>query len=882
MANILDSLRDDRGVRILDTQLDSISGLAGNYDLLYHTNGTIYATFARTNLDRPDASQIIDRQIWAASSIDGGASFSAPLQITARGHWDDSPALCQIDPTDVNSPIGMVFTRANVYSDPTNNLGETVYPYRTLLDTSLTRISPIDILTNSYGGSYALSLFRANNRFVLVTLTGLDNLTIYENLIIGDNPADGFLDNAWTRRYINGFAGTYNLSSLKVRCLKNGHLALVGAVAKTTVGDIPKCDLGVSFSSDDGYTWTAFQYLTNYAGTPALDMVGIDQCLAADIAEIGDNQLAIVYQEGRPAQTLGNYSSPTLAARRGAITYHAGKNLLFIGGNNGSDSVSNGIWVYNPATQTFIFHITPTSTPSVWSQYIYSLAISTDGKYLAAGTSGSLDIWDISATDPAAWTVVSSLRKTTTPALTSANIGWVKFIDDRHLLFGNLSEVGGGTHTAVWGGMLDVTNISGGITPLTTPSIYVYYINNFSEIHVSDTEIHVASAGYFWVNALSDGSLSRYCAITGGTPTDTLYDAINDEWILPYSSTIYRLHDRDSALTLVDTLTTTTNPMILFGIQASMGLHSGALIYLNDGIAWYDYTSRTFTGPIQSNAEIDVLGINFTHDDVYASYILKGQDWIAYITDAGYQLQYVKTTGKLRWGVFTYNPSTKLIDLGSDDLSLMCDTGWVPSDDAEHLVKPRICRTPGGNVCLTAFRYYPTRIGARPLALVTGVMDLENKQLGMKACIANRTANPPTVRFKSRVSKPLVPTMSMRVRLQHAQCLKMGAFIMSGQLKDLSAKACILGRKSNRWPGDFSVVSGSLKQRLRLQFTVNTGYNGIWGCSMKARILQKASTRFTAHFVVAVNPTTAGFVSESIKLSYLNILGMKAFLVSNR
>lgn len=880
MATIQDTLKNGRGIKILDTQLDSTDGLAGKYDLLYHSNGRIYIAFARNDLSYSASKQTATRHIWVAYSTDGGTTFNEPVQITTSlSAWYDNPALCQIDPNDSDSPIGLALTYASSWTAAN-------YPNRTLIDTELNRLSPIDVVTNATYAFSSLTLLRGSNRFILIGLNETeDSLSIYENNIVDGNDADGYLNNAWIFRKVYNFAGTgKSIRSIRVRLLSNGHLALIASVAKAMTGEVPLCDLGVCFSSDDGYTWTAFQYLTNYTGTPAVDLVGIDQCLSADLAELDNNQLAIVYQESIPRQTLGYYSSPQFnkSTARNA-EYHTSKNLLFLPIYYYSD----GIWVYDPATQTFPFRFTQSSTPPVWNTSINCISLSTDGKYLAAATASSLDVWDISATNYADWTIVTSLR--TSNGLLEGNISWCQFTDEKTLVF-SYSESSGVDY--VWGGIVDVTDLGAGITNLQGPASsirYVFSANNTPSIDVTNNEIYVTEGGYFWVSSLIDGTCLRfYSPLTTNDIPVVTHDTINDEWILCSYNRLYRLKDNGTTITLLSTMTPTSNPMLSTEIHGGFGIpDTGIFLYSlvslkPSSILWYDFHNQKLMGSILGTSEYEALGFGLPPNPKQ-SRLLKNNEWLITATADNtptYFFQYIKSTGRLKWGVFDYNPVTKAIDTDSDDLYPLCNTAWIPEDDTEHLVNPRICAAPMGNVCIAAFRYFPTRGDSRPLALVTGVMNLEHKSLSMRAAISKRTQNPPTLQTRGRVTKYNLWELTVKAQINFAQCLRIRAWIIPEQLQTVQLRASISNRKSVRWPGTFNVVFVGRQRKLRLQFTVNTGYTGLWECSSKARIIKTARKRFTGHFIVGARPINSGtFTCQSVTLSYQNIMSMKAFIV---
>jgi hypothetical protein len=883
MASILDNLRDNRGIRILDTQLNSTSAMAGAYDILYHTNGYIYVAFARNNLAYPAVG---DRQIWMARSTDGGTNFETPVKISEdNDKWHDNPAILQIDPADTGSPIGLVFTQAVDWQDRLTAANERGYPYRVLVDVDLTLLSSIDILTNATYNNSGLTVVRGLNSFQVYCLVAgsADYIRLYENVINLGNTADGFLNNAWTTRTISNFAGTgQTIKSIKVRPLSSGHLALVGAIQRSVVGLQPLCDLGATFSSDDGLNWSAFQYLTNYTGTPAVDLVGIDQCVDVDVTEVAANQLAIVYQEGTPSQELKSTSSPSLTLSNVfGVVHHSSKNVLFI-------ADINGIYVFDLATSTTIFHFTTSSTPPLWYEKVYAgVTLSPDGKYLATGSiiddtnPGALDVWDISDATPANWTVVASLRTTTTPAIKGTSITWCKFISNTEIAYTHA----GGTSAGVIGGILDVTDLGSGITDILAPNNIVS-TTFYAQPHV-DTDndaIYICASNYLWRSKISDGTV-QYSYNYGSTMAwlSVYHDPINDELVLPYSTRLFRFTDTGAAFTLLETISGTTDPRVPETIENQSTFEpigtGGLLLSTNQkGSIWYDFHSRKITGAQTDAPNIDVLGYDPFIEYTQRATTIKNTEWLAYAHNTGLHMQRISQTGKLRWGIFTYTPATKVIDDTSDDFHLLCDTAWVSANDALHLVKPKISTAPLENVVLTAIRYYPQSSG---IQLITGVMNRERLTIGMKATIAKVI----TKTFTSRARIRLNPTrtVSMKAGMVFAQCLKVMAYIMPKQVQTFQMKASMLNFKSTSFTGLFSVSYPGKQRALRLQFTANTGYTGLQTTTSKARIVKVGKKRFTSHFLVMGNPNTTGAITfEAADLYFVHKLGMKAFVVSNR
>jgi hypothetical protein len=881
MASILDNLRDNRGIRILDTQLNSSSAMAGAYDILYHTNGYIYVAFARNNLDYP---AVEDRQIWMARSADGGTTFETPVKISdADGKWHDNPAIIQIDTTSTSSSIGLVFSKAIEWQDRLTSANERSYPYRALVSVTLALESSIDILTNATYQTSGLTLVRGTNSFQVYGLNStLDQVKIYENPIVIGNTADGFINNAWAIRYISNFAGTgKSLRSIKVRPTSSGHLALVGAVETVVTDELPLCNLGLSFSADDGNTWSTIQYMTNFTGTPAIDLVGLTGVVETDLTEVAPNQFAILYQEGTPSQVLTTTSTPVLLATSVSdVVYHSGKDALFISGYD------SGIYVYDCASQTFIFHFTTSSTPPIWNDRPMSIAISPDGNYLAAGmlvdglTLGGLDVWDISDATPANWTVVASLRSTSTPAIRGTGVGWVQFSDNTHVVYTNLS---GDTNSNL-GGVLDVVGLT--ITYLTAPATGIrdgsYRGNYFLDI--ANDALYAAHLGYVWRNKVSDGTVDYYYYAGSSIAWTWLAnDPINSELIIPNNLSVYRFENTGSAINLLEIISNTSNPRVPENItgNGSNSIGTGGLFIGSDqcGNIWYDFHSRKVTGAFTDRNNVDTLG--YDPAVLYNSFtkLLKSNEWLCtFGGDADtIHFQKISQTGKLRWGIFNYTPATKLVDDTSDDFHLLCDTDWISANDALHLVKPRISAAPQGNVVLTALRYYPQVSG---INLVTGVMNREHLSLGIRAAIAKRITNNVTSRARIRLNP--TKTVDIKARMVFAQCIKIMAYIMPKQVQTTQLRASILNFKSTSFTGIFNVNFPGKQRKLRLQFTANTGYTGLQTYTIKARIIKNNRKRFTGHFLISGNPTTGNITFETTVVSYSHKMGMKAFLVSNR
>jgi hypothetical protein len=856
------ALKNNRGIRLLDTQLNSSLKMAGKYDLLYHTNGSIYVAFARDNVS--------SREIWMAYSADGGTTFTSPVQISvADTYWHDNPALCQLDLTNTSSDIGLIFTKTDHVWSYDGNLTSN-YPYRTTVNTTLSVVSAIDILTDVLPGNNGLTICKTPIGYLAACLTSAaDTVRFYSN-------TDAFTDNSWVVSDVSGFTG---LRSVRVRTLANGHIALIGAVDQGT-----GCNIGVRFSVDYGGTWGAVQYLTSYSGTEILDLASFKQCLDVDIAELGANQLAIVYQEGTRAQFLTSTSTPSLSSATYGTTpvFHDSKNLLFIPINASTHyTANNGIWVYSLTSHTFVAHLTAGGFPPLWNEEVACIALSPDGNYLAVAThcgglstagSGSLDIFDISDADPINWTV-TSIRTSTSPALASSNVGWCAFSDNTTLLFGYLSSSVG--TSAVWGGKINADTPTS-ITPLTSPAAGVKYLSAGAVPYVDsiDGKIYIASSGYTWVNLISDGTLFRQSTLSG-SPNKITYDNINNEWVA-FSPYIQRLNSSGALLETV------TPPKSINSGCAFSG--SGIMLTTNEGYMWYDFHAQKLTGPLNKWPDTDNLGFDISLREPIETSLLDGS-WVVSRSSRsnGYHFHNIASTGELFWNIFTYNPSTHQV--GADTFYSFCDTRFVPATDALHLVKPRICKAPMDDVCLAAFRYFPTRSGTQPLALIAGTMNRDNRTLTMRARIKN-TVNPDDLEIRARIAKRVTlgpddgTALEIKARIVYAQCLKMMARIIPVKTETIQIRACIFNWKSSIVPMSYTVTRSGQQVRIGMQFTANTGFVASRSFTAQARILQKAQRRMTGHFLVtATIDNSAALVVSPSSVNYVHTLSMKAFIL---
>lgn len=882
MPSVHDSLRDNRGIRILDTQLDDITGQVGRFDLLYHTNGRVYIIFARTcQINTPEITgEEVDRQIWAAYSEDGGTIFTHLTRLTARnGSWADHPCICQIEPDKIDSDIGVIYGSAIDWMNTSTTDLNYPYPYRFTMNIELVRTSPIDLLTNARREeTQAGSLMRGNNRFLYFTFTPAENgsIHLYENQIVETNAGDGFLNNAWQRRTISSIGSINTFLAFQARQLKNGHIIILFAGQTANKGSISQTNLFYSVSADDGYTWTTPIALTNYiAASLDIDLVGFQGVMSADFAELSDGSLALVYQEGKSAQSIP-YSSIPWGARNATLLNS--KNYLLV--PNGA--TDGGLYVFDLNTAQTIFRITTSTTPPIWSLTCNCVAVSPDEKYMAVGTDLSIDFYDITNHNPANWILIQSLRRSSTPALLGTSVYWARFIDNTHCIFG----YGSGTEDYTWGGKVNVTNIAAGITPLkssdakNTQSLS----STTTQPHVDLTKgiIYVVSGNHLWVTRLSDGVALRGILLPGSY-AHVFYDDVNNEFVLLNLQTgIYRYQDTGTTFIQLGSQLITSEP-IMFPKKPYAALcypGSGLMIHLSALPTWYDFRSRLAIGPLLSLYE-DYIGFNHVKYSIYPPSLVRNDEWALYPHERGIAFLPMKHIGRLRWGIFTYNATAKTIDATSSDFYDLVNSDWVPVDDTTHLVTPKVCAAPSDNVVLAAFRYFPGRQGARGLAFVTGVMNLEHQQLNMRAAIS-KPVKADGLALRARMAIRTTRSLGMRTQIHMAKCVKMRAWIIPEQTQTIHLRAAIVGVKRVSWQGQFDVSRTGKTRRLRLQFTANTGYTGKQGIGAKARIVIITRKRFTGHFIVPANPTNDGTYTFSADMSHKYFVGMKAFLVSSR
>lgn len=838
---IIDTLRNSQGIRTLGTQSDFQHSAPGRGDILLHSNGRLYCVWAATY-----NALVNEKRIYAAYSTDNGYTWSARFTITS-GYWDDDPCCVELDES---ADIGVVFNRERA------TVPISVRLYRVAITTDCLVDSPIDAITGTQDNLKSPSIIRTATTYMLVGVPSgySTTLTIIEN-------AGDFTNNSWTRRYTSVLFGSSvaYISTAQLKKLANDHLVIVAtfrtAINGTTKDSNLRYDVGIVFSSTNGATWSAHQQLTNYTDAPVIDMVGIKSAASASLVQLSDGTLDVMYQEHTPFQVLKSTTTPSLSVGGTNVfiqhaIYHATKNLVIFGTKGQSNVTEGGLYILALDTGA-LTRITAATVPAIWSLNINWLALSSDDRYLALATEEGLEVIDTNEAAIPDWTVILSLRDSTSPALYSIKIPWIEFDPDPaspHVFYFSYSNSG---ESKVWGGKIDL-NSPGTLVDLrtissVTPGGSAYGSTGF----VGFNGEHLVSvlAGYIIATAKSDGA-GLYALAQTGLYTGGFYDDINDEYLYPSSTLLYRFRDTGSAFTLSGTIDSSVagNPRVTYPSGYNIMIPGiGALaVALNAG--FYSFNDQSVLGYLVHSEFLPYLNTFLSTDR--PGTVLSDKSWI--IQPQANSLVFIPLTneGRLRHGVFTYNSGT--LQVATADFYDMADTARVDATDFDELATPRAAVLPDDTVALYTQKL--SWLGSpRHFVPTICLMEPDARRVTARIRISNVVTR--SLQSQTRIRGAQAQTVEARVRIVTAQCIKARVFIVPRVTRTLTARVSIKTWKSTIVPGTFTVLQTNQTHLVRGYFSAATGYTGKQGIT--ARVLMQASnvSRVTGHYIVRGVPT---------------------------
>lgn len=873
---ILDGLNDNRGIQVLGTEIASARSEAQHSsDILYHTNGNIYVITSESY-----SNAVIQRRLYCYRSTDGGNSYTLIGGLTS-GSFDVLPSIIQLDTTDNNSDIGVVFLRNNNAGLATGTV------YRITVDTDGVLSSGVDPITGSPVTSMAPFVINTGSGYRIFFSVS----AITRAVQILDNTS--FTTNNWVSFGTINITGVNNECQLRrVRKLSNGDvMALVcartglsGSLAGGSfVGENIRSDVFALVSTDNGDTWGTAQNLTNYTGTAGNSKNGIDSALSCDFIELSDGSISVLFQEGKSTQVVSSSTVPSLSVAGGNIgyrqcVYHPIHELLIYC----HDSSANGGLFIHKLSDNTVTRLYTGSTPAIWDTRVVSMALSSDGKYLALGTasqgadpaSGSVEIIDTTDSNPASWTV-TSLRTGSSPATLAERVTSVAF--------------DGSTYDLIFTYENYANIIVGGIVDAETPTS-IMTIAAPSGVGNTNTPGGLENVGGYLYGVRSNlvfaidkttGTGSHFSAITGLSATGNFprpihYIAPTDEFIVFGASTIHRIEDTGSGFSEIGTtLTTSTDPATFSHVTWSptdstniiVAGGSSTTIGIYTGIDNVWYPSIAHPNDLMLGYSHRMVNTQFSELEIDTRQWFVGPD-----TDRVYR--FYGHTGRLRVANYPYS-SNQLQTAGVDFYDAVNEVRT--GDDFDRLFYPRIHALDDDKIIVSSTRFNITR-STKPKSIVTGIIEPDSQKLQLRACIRANTTR--TLDSRARIMKTADETINIGALIVFAQCVYIGARIVPRSVDSVDIKACIKGRK---FSDHTMIFSANMEQESsfvgKFYATLNNFYSQ--NTQIGARIVKQKSNRFTGIFTAVQgnnNKTVNRYNSVSLASSRQSI-GVRAGII---
>lgn len=872
---VLNQQRNQKGVQTLGLEFQELVA-AGHGYMVPHTNGSTYCIFAR-NFD----NAVQERRLFISVSSDHGATWSVPVQLTS-GNWDDNPCGLQLNPLSTTSDIGIIFTRA---ASVTASNAQTMT--RIGIDSSTFALTtPVDPITSSPTGFKYLSLVTTASGFAIFAI----NSAYAGSASVAKWTNTAFTTNTWAQTGLSNFWGgsTLNPYSLSVKRIANGDLGAISVVRTNLNGTnaanignqtsaIVRTDVFVSFSSDDGVTWSSPQNLTNYTASPDLDLIGLTNAFDADLAGLSDGSVVVAYQEGVAPQFITDSTTLALPGTAGGVNatiYHATHNLLIIGT---SDVTNGGVWVFDLTAQTRT-RIFSSGTPAIWGNSINDLALSFDDKYLCVAHTAGLEIIDTTSATISSWTV-TPVRTTTTPASRVAPMFECQFGPSGYDLYVSYGTV---SVTDVWGFKVDASNVGGGLIDLQSAT--GGGVSNLKFVQSGSDLVGITGAKV--IKTFKSNGVSNYTSTISGSDWAAIArDDVNGEYVLFGTGAsvdgLHRVTDSGSAFTIAQTFTTTSSASAPTGIVSFIGVVVGSGIYYQSGVTgagnmgFYSFGQQKPMGFITYYRSDQAIGENNYNNVLQSSRVIKSGTWLATSTLNSPSLQLISLTlsGRIRYGFFPYNAGTKQLTTSGVDFFDMVNTVRVAP--FTKLQKLRFAAD-NTDALMAYFRKVDLSVTVNQYAAVNGHVEPDAFKLFVRARILKNPSVTETMR--ARILAHQLKTIDIRARIVFAQCFYARAKIVPISVVTMQCRANIKGSKTRIVLNTFS-VSRAGQTVVRMQFFAGNGNVFTQGMSMGAFIVKRRRTTMTGHFIVynvQSGPIRFGFVANQ---SSLQQFGMKANIV---
>jgi hypothetical protein len=869
---IIDQTINNVGIQTLDFQLSPVEMISGRCDLLRHSDGCLYTVFAKNYF-----TNVKERRLYFSRSDDQGLTWLEPIELTS-GYWDDDPAIIQLVDADNNSSVGVVFNRAITYMRNASDDQEPIMS-RFVVTQAGALDSPIDPVTGSPTNRQFLGMCKkSTGHFIIASLAQGQTtaITFHEN--------DVFLNNSWTTRSVSGVfgSGTNYIYAARLRKLANGDFIIMGAVRSALDGNSNlRCDLKAVISTDDCASVGAVQSLTTYPTAPGFRLDdGWKSVGDADVVQLSDGSISIVFQEFYPSQILATTTTPALPSGAGlfnSVVYHTSKNMLFAGSSYTFGSTNEGLFCID-LTGVAVTRLHTASTPAIWSNNVQRVALSADEKYLAVATDGSIDIIDTTDGTIANWTI-ESLRTTTTPALRNGDIEAVFFDGNTKLYFFYGTQCG---LARCIGGIVDVTDLEAGITDImvhTSLSSSIQSIPQYAAPFLLNGQIISPIVNALATSdAITGVAVAYYIHVNRNVPV--IYDDVNDEIISVDTATLKRLSYDGGTFTVLETQNVSgtgdplvaTYPMTNFDFPGAGSLWYNSAGYASAVVAtYYSFAERKTLGIILNSNE-NYHAMSITQDSVSRiGCVTPDKTWYV-VGYSGYISAIpADNKGRLRYANFPYNTTTHALETAGVDFYDLVNQLRVGTR-FNQIVMPHIWSLEDDRIILIAQYFAPAEVG-RQFGTLIGILEPESYKIKIKARIQQ---NPTvTLQSRARVRQTITTTISTKARLIHMGCIKIRAHIIPRGSRLLTVRAAIRNWKYSTATISFDVQQ-TRKSRCRLQFSAATGYTTNQELTVRARIARMYKTRFTGHLIVPAISDNTPTVSFSAGASYRQTMTVKA------
>ena len=874
--SIINLQRNHVGVQSTLTQFGDYLA-AGQGTMFRHTDGYIYCIFAQNYL----SGVANERRLYITRSNDNGLTWSDRITITS-GHFDDKPAAIQL--TSSND-IGLIFMRTDADYHGNNIINTMI---RAQINTAgiLTEAAFDEVTNSSAIDAGWLSLIAIDNGYLIAAL---DRTSISSPQIrISTN--DNFTQNDWSEFASHDiFPTNEQPMSMSLKRLNNKHLALVGVYRTSLNGatttyitqNLPaamiRCDVGISFSDDEGQTWTAIQKLSNYTGTLTLDLLGIDSAASADLEQLSDDTIVVAYQEHTTPQFISHYTSggTTLAfpnANVGQVKqviYHTEHNMLI---TCSDDLTDGGVWIFNLTTgaRTRIF---AGGTPDIWTNDVVQIQLSPDQTMLAVGTlTGGVTIFDVIDSNPANWgasytkslrIAVGNLPPITGGVMDSDAIYKLLWADNDRLYW-SYAAYTGYQHIGHF-----YTISTDTLTQLF--GAYSFNISNASFIIVDD---YIYASNNDLIEKISLAGVPVSSVNPGHDFTRLVYDDINNEIVGLGLDAAGLARFSTNLVKLAEYTTPVTEGVYGSSAQSVVEIPGTGIFFYTHyrQLEWYSFHSRQLAG-LRTGYLYTALGENTATVLNQGNLITtsNGNRWIAMPGTIG-SYPYIiflplDKIGRIRYGVFEYNDISKeLITTGVD----FYDVGNpVHLSDLNYLQFPKFCRDEDDRLYFYFNRWNPDITSGNELAPVFGIIEPDTKKLSILGRI--RRGYTKTIETRSRVRNTiLLDNLQIRARLSRMRCIQMQARIVPTIIQTISIKSAILGWKSTTIPASF-YIQKIVTNNVRATFWTNTGNTRTMTMECQSRIIKTSRTKATGHFFVPVVNQVQTFTVQGRYLQTINI-----------